>query len=58
MKDECCCGLNLSDLVRGTPYKDLGFHKIICAKCGKEFITDKKDITDCFECERRMQCKK
>lgn len=48
----------MTDLAMGTPYRDLGFHKIICAKCGKEFITDKKDITDCFECERKIQSKK
>lgn len=58
MKEGCSCGLNMTDLARGTPYRDLGFRKIVCAKCGKEFITDKKDITDCFECERRMQSKK
>lgn len=58
MKEGCSCGLNMTDLARGTPYRDLGFRKIICAGCGKEFITDKKDITICFECERKMQCKK
>jgi len=58
MKEGCSCGLNMSDLARGTPYKDLGFRKVVCAKCSKEFYTDIKDKTHCFECEKRMPCKK
>jgi len=44
----------MPDLARGTPYKDLGFLKIICARCGKEFSTDVKDITYCIDCEKTM----
>lgn len=52
MEEKCVCGLNLSDLSRGTPYRDLGFRKIKCAKCGKEFLTDIEGKTCCFECEK------
>jgi hypothetical protein len=55
---ECCCSMNMKDLAMGTPYKDLGFRKVICARCGKEFYTDIKDKTCCFECEKSMPCKK
>jgi hypothetical protein len=54
MEEKCACGLNLADLARGTPSRDLGFRKIICAKCGKEFYTDIKDKPMCFECERQV----
>ncbi len=52
MAEKCYCGLNLGDASRGTPYRDLGFRKVICAKCGKEFYTDIKDKVMCFECEK------
>ncbi len=52
MAEKCYCGLNLADLARGSPSRDLGFRKIVCAKCGKEFLTDIKDKTCCFECEK------
>ncbi len=48
MKEECACGLNLSDLARGTPYRDLGFRKIICATCGKEFYNRYKGYRPLF----------
>jgi hypothetical protein len=51
-KQECCCGINLADLAMGTPYKDLGFRKVVCTRCGKEFLTDIKDKTMCFDCEK------
>jgi hypothetical protein len=52
MAEKCFCGLNMADLARGSPPKDLGFRKVVCAKCGKEFLTDIKDKTMCFECEK------
>jgi len=54
-KDHCYCGCNLADAARGTPYKDPGFRKVVCANCGKEFSTDIKDKTCCFDCERTMK---
>ena len=52
MEEKCACGLNLADLARGVPTKDLGFRKVICARCGKEFYTDIKDKVKCFDCEK------
>jgi hypothetical protein len=52
MAEKCYCGLNLGDASRGTPYRDPGFRKVICGKCGKEIYTDIKDKTLCFECEK------
>jgi hypothetical protein len=54
-KEGCACGLNMKDLAMGTPYKDPGFRKIVCAKCGKVFYTDIKDKTCCFDCERSQR---
>jgi hypothetical protein len=51
-KEGCSCGINMSDLAMGTPYKDLGFRKVVCAKCGKVFFTDIKGKTMCFDCEK------
>lgn len=53
MAEKCYCGLNLGDASRGSPHKDLGFRRVVCAKCGREFYTDIKDKTTCFDCERR-----
>jgi len=55
MSDKCTCGLNWADLVGGAPARDMGFRKVICAKCGKEIYTDIKDKTMCFECEKRYR---
>jgi hypothetical protein len=55
MAEKCYCGLNLGDASRGTPYRDPGFRKVVCARCGKEFYTDIKDKTMCFECEKVKQ---
>jgi len=55
MGEKCACGLNMADLAMSMPHKDLGFRKIVCAKCGKEFYTDIKDKTMCFECERTVR---
>lgn len=55
MSEKCMCGLNVADLAMSMPHKDLGFRKIICAKCGKEFYTDIKDKTMCFECEKTVR---
>ncbi|WP_230740436.1 hypothetical protein [Methanooceanicella nereidis] len=52
MKEGCSCGINFADLARGTPAKDLGFRKVRCVKCGKEFYTDIKDKMHCFDCEK------
>ena len=52
VKEGCACGLNLADLARGLPVKDLGFRKVICARCSKEFYTDIKDKMKCFDCEK------
>jgi hypothetical protein len=52
MAEKCYCGLNLADAARGTPYRDPGFLKIICAKCGKVIYSDIKGKTLCFECEK------
>jgi hypothetical protein len=52
MAEKCFCGLNPADIARGEPYKDPGFRKVKCAKCGLEFLTDIKDKTCCFECEK------
>jgi hypothetical protein len=52
MGEKCYCGLNMSDMARGMPKKDLGFRKVVCEKCGLEFYTDIKDKTCCFECEK------
>jgi hypothetical protein len=43
---------DMSDLAMGTLYKDLGFSKVKCAKCGKEFLTDTKGKTMRFDCEK------
>jgi hypothetical protein len=51
-KEGCACGINYADLARGLPAKDLGFKKVICARCGKEFYTDIKDKTECFDCAK------
>ncbi len=53
MPEKCYCGLNMSDLARASEPRDYGFRKVICAGCGKEFFTDIKDKTRCFECEER-----
>ncbi|WP_230741081.1 hypothetical protein [Methanooceanicella nereidis] len=53
MAEKCFCGLDLSDFMRASPNKDLGFRKIVCAKCGKEFYTDIKEKTYCFDCESK-----
>lgn len=45
----------MADLAMGTPYKDLGFRKIICVKCGKEFYSDIKDKRMCFDCEKTVR---
>ncbi len=58
MKEGCTCGINWGDLARANPPKDLGFKKLICPGCGKEFYTDIKDKTYCFDCEKKMPCKK
>ena len=52
MAEKCYCGLNLGDLARAGTMKDLGFRKVVCERCGKEFYTDIKDKVRCFECER------
>ncbi|BAI61125.1 hypothetical protein MCP_1053 [Methanocella paludicola SANAE] len=52
MAEKCFCGLNPADIARGEPYKDPGFRKVKCAKCGLELLTDIKDKTCCFECEK------
>jgi hypothetical protein len=46
------CTLNYADLARGLPNKDLGFRKVVCAGCGREFYTDIRDKTKCFECDK------
>ena len=51
-KEGCGCGINFADLARSMPTKDLGFRKVICTKCGKEFYTDIKDKTECFDCAK------
>ena len=53
MSYKCLCGLNMKDLVMFDEPRDLGFRKVICAKCGKEIYTDIKDKTMCFECEKQ-----
>jgi hypothetical protein len=53
MEEKCACGLNLADMARGTPCRDPGFRKVICAKCGKEFYTDINDKVMCFDRERQ-----
>ncbi len=52
MAEKCACGINVADLARSTPSRDLGFRKVVCAKCGKEFLTDIKGKTCCFDCEK------
>jgi hypothetical protein len=52
MEEKCACGLNLADMSRGSPTRDLGFRKVVCAKCGKVFYTDITGKTCCFECEK------
>ena len=52
MEEKCYCGLNLADASRGSPYRDPGFRKVICAKCGKVVYSDIKDKTMCFDCEK------
>jgi hypothetical protein len=51
-REGCGCGINMRDLAMGMPSRDLGFKKVVCAKCGKEFYTDIKDKTMCFDCEK------
>jgi len=29
------------------------FRNVVCASCGKEFLTDIPDKTMCFDCERK-----
>jgi hypothetical protein len=53
MPAKCYCGLNMSDLARASEPRDQGFRKVIRAVYGKEFYTDIKDKTRCFECEER-----
>jgi len=53
VKEPCACGLNLTDLGRGTLSGDRGFRKVICAGCGKEFYTDITGKTCCFDCEKK-----
>jgi hypothetical protein len=55
MAEKCYCGLNLADASMGTPYRDPGFLKVVCAKCGKVIYTDIKDKKMCFECERNIR---
>lgn len=52
MEEKCACGLNLADMARGTPSRNLGFRKVVCAKCAKVFYTDIQGKTMCFDCER------
>jgi hypothetical protein len=44
--------LNTADLSRDTPYRDPGFRKVVCAKCGKVFYTGIENKTCCFDCEK------
>ena len=52
MKEPCACGLSWADLLNSGPVKDLGFRKVVCEECGKEFYTDIKDKVKCFDCEK------
>ncbi len=51
---ECGCGIDPRFLAADPPRKDPGFRKVICARCGKEILTDIEGKAFCFDCEKSV----